>query len=147
MIVDVRPEILIRRSRPEVAAYMFDPAHEKVWTTGVVESRPLTPGRFKPGSRVERITRFLGCQFGYQYEVVAAQGDDFVELKVEKPFPMHVRYKLEDAPGGTLARIHARGDASGFFSLAGPLLNRMVHKNISKDLEKLKHALESDTTP
>lgn len=143
MGIDVQPEVLIHRPRAEVAAFMFEPSNDAVWTTGVVECRPLTPGRLRTGSRVERVTRFLGRQFGYQYEVVAADGDRSVEMRVEEPFPMHIRYELQEVPGGTLARIRARGDASGFYRLAAPLMARMVRGNITKDLELLKAHLEA----
>ena len=49
---------------------MFDPANDAAWTSGVVTSRPLTEGRLRPGSRVERTTRFLGREFSYVYYVV-----------------------------------------------------------------------------
>jgi len=142
MAIDVKPSVLIRRPRAEVAAVMFDPANDARWTTGVVECRPLTPGRLRPGSRVERVTRFLGRRFSYVYEATAADGDASVGLKVDQPFPMRIQYELQDAPGGTLASIRAQGDASGFFRLAEPLLARMVARNIGKDLEKLRELVE-----
>ena len=142
MGIDIHTQVLIRRPRAEVAAYMFDPANEARWTTGVVESRPLTPGRLRAGSKVERVTKFLGRQFGYVYEVVAAGGDDYVQIRVDNPFPMNVRYELEDAPEGTIARIRTSGEAGGFFKIAAPLLGGMVRKNITRDLEMLRDQLE-----
>ena len=143
MAVDVAPEVTIRRPREAVAAYMFDPAREAEWTTGVVQSHPLTTGRFRTGSRVERISKFLGRRFGYVYEVVAVDDDHSVDLAVAQPFPMQIRYELEDVPEGTRVRIRARGDAGRFFRLASPLLNAMVSRNISKDLALLKRRLEA----
>jgi hypothetical protein len=143
MAIDVQTEVLIRRPRTEVAAFMFDPTHDAIWTTGVVECRPLTEGRLRAGSRVERVTKFLGRQFGYTYEVVDADEDGFVEMKVEQPFPMRIRYELVDASGGTIARIRARGDATGFFRVAAPFMSRMVRRNITNDLETLKEYLEA----
>jgi hypothetical protein len=75
MSVDVAPEITICRPRPAVAAYMFNPHNDANWTTGVVESRPLQSGRLEKGSRVGRISKFLGRRFGYTYEVVEADQD------------------------------------------------------------------------
>ena len=146
MGIDVKPQVLIRRPRPEVAAFMFEPRNDTIWTTGVVESRPLTDGPLRTGSRVERITKFLGRRFGYQYEVVAADSERYVEMRVEEPFPMQIRYELEDAPEGTLASIRAQGDATGFFRIAGPLMGRMVRRNITNDLETLKKHLETSAT-
>src|SRR5690349_12710918 len=142
MSIDVEKEVLIRRDRADVAAFMFDPVNDAVWTSGVVKSRPLTEGRLRAGSRVERTTRFLGREFSYVYCVVEADDDRFVEIRVDKPFPMQVRYTLDDAPNGTRARIRARGDAAGFFRLAAPLLAIMVGRSIGIDLEQLRAALE-----
>jgi hypothetical protein len=140
--VDVEREVLVKRARADVAAYMFDSKNDAAWTTGVVESRPLTEGRLRPGSRVERTTKFLGRKFSYVYYVVEADDDRFVEIRVDRPFPMQVRYELQDAANGTLARIRARGDAGRFFSLATPLLAMMVRRNIGADLENLRAELE-----
>lgn len=142
-MTDVRVEVLIHRPRAAVASYMFDPANDAAWTTGVVEANPRQPGRLRPGSRVERIVSFLGRRFGYEYEVVAAEDDRLVEMHVARPFPMQVRYVLEDAPEGTLAAIEAKGDAGGFFRFAAPLLDAMVRGNIGKDLELLRAQVEA----
>jgi polyketide cyclase/dehydrase/lipid transport protein len=144
MPIDVQPELLIHRPREQVAAFMFDPRNDATWTTGVIECRPREPGRQRAGATVERVVRFLGRTFGYQYEVVDAQGDDFVELRVEQPFPMLVRYQLRDAPGGgTLASIRARGDSSSFYRLASRLMAPMVKRQIGKDLALLKKVVEA----
>lgn len=142
MSIDVQTEILIQRPCAEVAAFMFDPRNDAIWTTGVVECRPLTDGPLRTGSRVERISKFLGRQFGYQYEVVAAD-ERFVQMHVNEPFPMEIRYELEVRPEGTLTRIRAQGDATGFFRLASPLMSKMVRRNITNDLELLKKHLEA----
>ena len=130
-----------------VADYMFDPAHEAAWTTGVVESRPLTPGRLRRGSRVQRVSQFLGRRFGYVYEVIDADDDAFVEIKVQKPFAMHIRYELSDIPDGTLARIRVKGEPKGFFKIAAGLMSGKVRANVSADLALLKNQLEKDGEP
>lgn len=143
MSIDVRPEVLIRRPRVAVAELMFDPTRDRLWTANVVDSRPLQDGPLRKGAAVERTVRFLGKTFAYRYDVFDAEADRFVELRVTQPFPMDVRYELADAPEGTLAAIRARGDATGFFRLAGPLMAPMVEKSIRADLERLRDLLEA----
>ena len=142
MPIDVTSEVVIHRPRAEVAAFMFDPKNEAIWTTGVVESRPLTDGPLRTGSKVERVSKFLGRQFGYLYEVVDADADHFVEIRVEKPFPMQIRYQLDDVDGGTRASIRCQGEATGFFRVASPFMARMVRRNTTSDLETLREYLE-----
>jgi carbon monoxide dehydrogenase subunit G len=139
---DVRVEELIRRPPDEVASVMFDPRNDAAWTTGVIAARPLTDGRLRLGSTVERDVKFAGRRFTYRYEVVAAD-ERSVDLRVARPFPMTVRYVVESVPEGTRTSIHAHGDARGFFRLAGPLLDRMVRRNITKDLRALKRLVET----
>ena len=57
---------------------------------------------------------FVGRTFTYRYDVVAGDGQREIELRVENPFPMRVRYLLEEVAEGTRASIHATGDAGGF---------------------------------
>ena len=144
--VDVRPEAFIRRPRSEVAAFMFDPANDLAWTGGITSSTPARPGRLAQGSTVEREAKFLGRTFTYGYVVSEHEPDRLVELAVEKPFPMTVRYELEDADGGTMVAIHAKGTPGRFFRWATPIMSRQVRKSIQGDLQRLCAALEGDAS-
>ena len=143
MAVDVRPTVVIRRPRPDVAAFMFDPANDMRWTGGITASRPARPGPLVEGSTVERTARFLGRSFSYGYVVTRHEPDRMVELKVDRPFPMLVRYELEDAARGTLVAIHASGSPGRFFGWATPVMSRQVRKSIAGDLERLRACIEA----
>ena len=142
MAVDVRPTTFIRRPSTDVANFMFDPAHDTEWTGGITASRPAQPGLLALGSTVERDARFLGRSFTYGYVVTAHEPARLVELEVDRPFPMRVRYELEDRTDGTVVAIHAAGSPGRFFGWAGPIMSRAVHKSIAADLERLKTCLE-----
>lgn len=142
MAVDVRPEVLVCRPRAEVAAFMFDPAHDLEWTGGITSSRPSRPGPLTKDATVERTARFLGREFVYGYVVTEHEPDRLVEMKVDRPFPMTVRYELADASEGTVVAIRASGSPGRFFGWATPLMTRQVRKSISSDLERLRDRLE-----
>ena len=143
MTVDVRPEVLIRRPRQEVAAFMFDPAHDLQWTGGITDSRPAQPGPLTRGAVVERTARFLGRSFTYGYVVTAHEPDSLVEMRVDRPFPMLIRYELSDAGKGlTRAAIRATGAPGRFFGWASPLMRGQVRRSIAADLERLRGCLE-----
>ncbi|MDX8028873.1 SRPBCC family protein [Lentzea sp. BCCO 10_0856] len=143
MSVDVRPEVVVRRPRAEVAAYMFDPAHDLAWTGGITASRPDQTGLLVQGATVVRTAKFLGRTFDYGYVVTAHEPDRLIEMKVEKPFPMTVRYELEDVPGGTNVAIRATGSPGGFFAVAEPLMRWQVRRSIRADLGRLKRNVEA----
>ena len=142
MAIDVSVELVIKRKLADVAHYMFDPSHDAEWTTGVVASKPLGKGHLKPGMRVRRTVEFVGRRMDYEYKVVAAD-ESFVEMKVDKPFPMLVRYELEEESKGTVTRIHAKGDPGSFIKVAGPVLKLIVKRNMKADLKALQKHLES----
>jgi hypothetical protein len=143
MTVDVRPSVLVHRSPAVVAAFMFDPANDLRWTGGITASTPERPGPLVEGATVVRTARFLGRRFTYGYVVTRHEPDRLVELKVDQPFAMTVRYELDEQPDGTLVTIHATGTPGRFFGWATPLLARQVHRNIAADLGRLRDCLET----
>jgi hypothetical protein len=143
MTVDVRPSVVVPRPRAEVAAFMFDPANDLRWTGGITASTPARPGPLVEGATVERTARFLGRRFTYGYVVTRHEPERLVELAVDRPFPMLIRYELADHPDGTTVTIHATGTPGRFFGWATPLLARQVHRNIAADLGRLRGCLET----
>lgn len=117
MSVDVRPEILVRRPRADVAAYMFDPANDLAWTGGITASTPNQPGSLLEGSSVVRTARFLGRTFDYGYVVTAHEPERLVEMKVDKPFPISCATSwlmIQRAPGWPSPRTGRRvGSSAG----------------------------------
>jgi hypothetical protein len=161
MSVDVTVEQRIERPRDEVAHFAMDPANDTRWILALDSARVLPRARGGPGSgpagggddgpddvgpgtRVERVAGFLGRRIEYVNEIEEYDPPRRLSMRsVKAPFPMTVVYEFEDAgDGATLARIRAGGDTRGFYSLAGPLLNQMVKRGISRDLEALKDLME-----
>lgn len=143
MSIDVCAELIILRPRPQVAAFMFAPENDARWTQGLVKAEPLDDGPLRPGLAVKRTSQFLGRRFDYTITVTDKDDDRYVEMSTRRPFDMRVRYELEDAPSGTVARIRAQGGGTGFFRVARPFLASMVQRNIQKDLAALKACLEA----
>lgn len=142
MSIDIQVHVVINRPRAEVAAFMFDPNNDLIWTNGVVEVTPRQEGRLAKGGQVERVSKFLGRRLHYVIDVLDAKDDDYVEMLTTSPFEMRVRYSLEDEPAGTRATIRASGGGTGFYRMAAPLLARMVKRAIQGDLDTLKEYLD-----
>jgi hypothetical protein len=143
MAVDVKPSVLVRRTPAEVAAFMFDPAHDLEWTGGITSSTPAQPGPLTEGATVVRTARFLSRTFTYGYVVTRHEPDRLLELRVDRPFPMTVRYGLAEHADGTTVTIHATGSPGRFFGWATPLMARQVRRSITADLERLRRCLET----
>lgn len=65
-----------------------------------------------------------------------------VKMTVQRPFPMLVRYELDDAPDGTLLDHPRAGHAQALLRILDAVLNAQVRKRTAADLERLRRCLE-----
>jgi carbon monoxide dehydrogenase subunit G len=143
MATRVDESIEIDRPREDVARYMFDWRNDSEWIGGISAARLATDGEFGVGARVERVASFMGKRIEYVLEVEDYDPRSRVAMRsVKGPFPMTVEYDLAGEGDATQARIRVGGDASGFYRIAGPLLNRAAVRSIAGDLKRLKALLE-----
>lgn len=127
----------------EVARFMFDWRNDPRWIGGISEAHLLGDGELRKGSRVGRIASFLGKRIEYVLEVDEYEPGTRLSMhSVKGPFPMTVAYDVTESRGGARARVRVGGDASGFYRLAAPLVNRRAAKSIAGDLVRLKGLLE-----
>ena len=144
MSTRVDEAVEIERTADEVAAFMFDWRNDPVWIGGISEARLLGDGDLAVGARVERVASFLGKRIEYVLEVDEFEPGERLSMHSEQgPFPMTVSYEVAGAGAGARARVRVGGDASGFYRLAGPLLNRQAARSIAADLVRLKRLLEA----
>jgi hypothetical protein len=142
-MIDVTAEVVVKRPREEVAAYMTDPANDAEWIGGLREARLVGDPPLALGSRVARVASFLGRRIEYVNEIVGLEPARLLDMRsVVAPFPMHITYSFEDRDGGTLVRNRVRGGPGGFLSLASPVLAPVVRRSIARDLRTLRDGLE-----
>ena len=143
MSTHIDESIEIARPAGDVARYMFDWRNDPEWIGGISEARLLGDGDFGLGSQVERVASFVGKRIEYVLEVEDYEPGALLAMRsVRAPFPMAVTYEVTDNRGGARARVQVEGDASGFYRLAGPLLNLQATRSIAADLKRLKALLE-----
>lgn len=146
MGIDESVERVIPLPCEQVAAYAMDWRHDAEWTQGIREAaltREADTGGFGVGAEVTRTAYFLGKRIDYVLRVAAYEPPRLLDMvSVAGPMPMHVTYAFTPrTDGGTLARIRVRGDASGHYRLAAPLMGRRVRSSLVKDLRDLERRL------
>ncbi len=143
MGIDVSVERVIPLPCEQVAAYAMDWRHDAEWTQGIRTAqltREAGAGGFGVGAEVTRTAYFLGKRIDYVLRVAAYEPPRLLDMvSVAGPMPMHVTYSFDPLPdGGTQARIRVRGDASGLYRPAGPMMRRKVRSSLVKDLRDLQ---------
>lgn len=146
MSMRVDESIEIARPAAEVARFMFDWRNDPAWIGGISEARLLGDGDLGVGSQVERVASFLGRRIEYVLEVDEyAPGARLSMHSVRGPFPMAVAYEVDGGDEAATARVRVGGDASGFYRVARPLLDRQAARSIAGDLRRLKRILEEES--
>jgi len=146
--MDVTATRVISLPPDQVAAYAMDWRHDHEWTQGIRQAALTKPvaeapnGGFGVGAEVTRTAYFLRKRIDYVLRVERHEPPAVLDMRsVAGPFPMHVTYRFDDHPDGTLASIRIRGDAGGYYRLAGPLMALQVRSSIRKDLRDLERRL------
>jgi len=148
--MDVTATRVIPLPPQRVAAYAMDWRHDHEWTQGIKQAaltKPAADGGFGIGAEVTRTAYFLRKRIDYVLRVEQHEPPTVLDMKsVAGPFPMHVTYRFDEHPDGTLASIRIRGDVGGYYRLAGPLMALQVRSSIRKDLRDLQRRLTEPVT-
>jgi len=145
MAIDITAEVTVNAPPARVFAYAIDPANEREWIGGLVESKPLSEGPIAAGSQVARVAKFAGRRIEYVNEVTQIEPDAMLAMRsIKAPFPMQITYRFEAVDGGTRMTNRVQGGPGGLMALFGPLMAMGVKRNVSADLRRLKAAVEGN---
>jgi hypothetical protein len=124
--IEFSKEILIDGAPADIAGVMFDPMREHEWMTAVTSSVPQTPG-ITAGAEVKRTSVVNGANVAWSTAVEAFHFPHVLRLSIGGGQNGVIRYEVQRAGGGSVARVRASSDQDIF----------------GFDLEKLKALVES----
>jgi hypothetical protein len=140
----IERSIEIARPVEAVFAFTHDPANDAMWQPTIAESRVLTEGPMRVGTRIAEVRRFLGRRIEATYEVTELEPNRRSSIKTTSgPIPLTGSYVLEPVDGRTRFTMRLETDAHGFFKLAEPVFARMARREMESNLGHLKDLLES----
>jgi hypothetical protein len=145
MNVDVSTDIVIKRTRREVAEYASDPENVPHWYVNIKSVEWKTPKPVQVGSKIAFVAHFLGRRMSYTYEVVEFVPQERLVMRTtDGPFPMETIYTWE-ATGDSLTRMRLRnrGTPAGFSKWLAPFMSMAMRRANQKDLALLKRCLET----
>lgn len=144
MSTRVEVEITVNLPANEVFEFISNFENNPRWQSGIQEARFTSEGPLGIGSTYEQSSKFLGRRIQTSFEVIAYEPRAMVKARsTSGSFPITFTRSVESLEEGTRVTAVIEGDASGFFRLAEPLLNRMVERQINADYAALKELLES----
>jgi uncharacterized protein YndB with AHSA1/START domain len=132
-------EIAIGRPPTEVFAYLTDPEKLSAWQTTTVGVERDRTGPLVVGERFAEVHKAFGHESRTTVEVVAFEEPGLFALHIASgSLPLHGRWELEPAAGGTRMRFVGHGEIRGLKRLLKPMLARQFRKYH----ERLKSLLE-----
>lgn len=143
-MIEVSSDVVIARPAADVFAFVADAENNPRWQQGMRSCRWTSEGPIGVGATYEQHASFLGRAMESTFEVAAFEpGRSITITTTASTFPITVTRTVEPL-GDTTSRVRAevRGDASGIFRLASPLMRWMVQRSVRADYRRLKALLE-----
>lgn len=147
-MIEVTSEVLVDRPVDVVFDYLADPTNNPAWQDGMVACSWRSDPPIAVGSVYEQHATMMGRQIESVFEVTAYDGEgderSITIRTIESTFPIEVtRTVVATGDGTSRASAVVRGDASGVFRLAEPLMRRVVQRSVRGDYARLKQVLEA----
>lgn len=140
----VEASVVVNRPSEEVFAFIANFENNPRWQSGMQEARKTSEGPIGVGTTYSQLAKFLGRPVESTFEIVEYESNRRIKGRsTSGSFPITFTRTVEPISGGTQVRALIEGEASGFFKLAGPILNRMVQRQVYSDYSNLKSLLES----
>lgn len=142
-MIKVELSVVVNRPAAEVFAFVVDPANNKKWQKGLVESRLTSPGPVGVGSQITDVRKIMGRDLDSKLEVIAFESNKtFGEKVVSGPLQFEIMQTFEPSGDGTKVSLVAHGEPGGFFKLAEGLVQKQLQSQLEGDSQRLKKALE-----
>jgi len=149
-VKNVVVEVEIDRPAPEVFAFLDEVENNPSWLAGMTSCTWTSPPPVDVGSSYDQVAHFLGRDIITKFVVTKHDPPWLVTITsaAGSSFPLTVTREVEPIDERRCRVIETiESDPSGFYKIAAPLLALMVRSRVARDYRRLKHTLESATTP
>ena len=148
-MIEVTAAVDIDRPAEQVFDYLSDMANNPKWQKGMQECRWTSDPPLRVGSTYDQVAKFLGKEILSSFEVTELDPGRRVRIQTTSgSMPLDITRSVE--PRGddrTAVSANIKGDPSGLFRIAAPLMRFMVQRSVNKDYRRLKVLLEGSPTP
>jgi len=135
--------IVIKRSAEDIWAFFEEEDSQAQWVSGFVEARDRSEGPYGVGSTWTDVRQQFGRHIESQIEVTEYEPNRKTVYKTTGgPVQAEATTTFEPVEDGTRLNYVIEAEAEGYFKLTGPLLNRMIQRQVDSDFSNLKDLLE-----
>ena len=147
-MIRVEKSGIIERPVEVVFAYIGDQTNTPQWQAGLVEVRRTTDGPIGVGTKHTFVRTFMRRRLEADNEYVAYEPNKLISFKTTTgPVRLVASYVFEVVPEGTRVTSRVEMDASGFMSIAEPLIAAGLKREMEAASRLLKDLLENQARP
>ncbi|MDH3752303.1 MAG: SRPBCC family protein [Acidimicrobiia bacterium] len=144
-MIEIRAHVEIERPAGEVFTFLADMANNPTWQKGMQECRWTSDPPLRLGSTYDQVARFLGKEIVSSFEVTEYEEGRLIRIEsTAGPMTLDITRSVDAGSAGrsTVSAI-VRGDSSGVYRLADPIMRLLVGRSVRADYRRLKAHLES----
>jgi uncharacterized protein YndB with AHSA1/START domain len=135
--------IVINRPVEEVFAYLTDTTNWSRWNEAVGNVVQTPPGAMGLGTTLRGASEVMGRTMQWSGQILEYEPNNKVVQKMHVgPAEIQASWIFQPVEGGTRLTMRSEGETGGPFSIAGPLIDRLVKKQLEENLARLKAVLE-----
>ena len=139
---------IIDRPIEDVFRYVGDQTNTPNWQAGLVAARRTSDGPLGVGTTHTFVRRFMGRRMEADNVYVAYEPNKLISFKTTSgPVRLQASYDFESTGEGTRLTSRIEMDASGFMSLAEPLIAAGLKREMKAAFRALKDLLENRSDP
>lgn len=136
-------QLWIDCSPSELFSVLMDPASNRRWQTGVVDTRASEPGPAKVGTTMTEVREFAGCNATIGYRLVELEwGRRAVVRLIDGPLRGTASYACRARDGGTEFRVTCDVTPQGRWRFAGRAVSGLLCAELLMSCQRLKSLLE-----
>ena len=142
-MIEITTRLEIHRPPDEVFEVLADMSRNVEWQRGMHACLWTSEPPLRLGSTYDQVARFLGRDIVSSFEVTEFEPGRKIRIEsVSGSMPLDITRTVEPSPRGCKVTAVVRGEPSGLFSVARPIMRLMVQRSVAADYRRLKSLLE-----
>jgi hypothetical protein len=145
-VLEVHAQQAIRCPAAVAFEFIADMANNPRWQKGMQSCVWTSEPPLRLGSTYDQTAKFLGKQIVSSFEVVEFVAGEHIRIKTTSgSMPIDVTRSVDPVTDNVcLVEATVRGDASGLFRVATPIMKLLVSRSVNADYKRLKKLLEAE---
>ena len=142
-MVKVSIDLHINRSAKEVFEFISNMENNPLWQQGMDSCQIANNIPLRVGQEYNQVAYFLGQTIVSRFKVIEYEPDYLIKATTIKgPFPITFTRIVSGDDDRCEVKAYIEGEASKYFKIFEPALERMVYKMIHRDYYRLKDMME-----